>query len=77
MRPFLWCNLAIPKLWAICQETSTQSKRPRGLRAPTCVCKPQAGPRLDFSLVATRGHPKPAHLQAGGQGERGGEEWFL
>lgn len=74
MRPSLRFNLAIPKLWAICQETSTQSKRPRGLQESRCVCKPQAGPRLYLSLVATRGHPKPAHLQACGQGKRGGEE---
>lgn len=26
MEPFLWGNLTIPKLWATCQETSTQSK---------------------------------------------------
>lgn len=44
---------------------------------PGVVRKPQAGPRLYLSLAATRGHPKPAHLQARGQGKRGGEEWFL
>lgn len=39
------------------------------------VCKPQAGPRLYLSLVATRGRPKPAHLQGRGLGKkRGGEE---
>lgn len=41
---FLWCNLTIPKLWAICQETSTQSRRPKG---PTqTIAGVSASPRL-------------------------------
>lgn len=72
MRPFLRCNLAIPKLWAICQETSTQSEG--ACENPGVSASPRLAPRRYLSLVATRGHPKPAHLQACGQGKRGGEE---
>lgn len=35
---FLWCNLTIPKLWAIRRETSTQSQRPRGPTQVIRVC---------------------------------------